>query len=31
MPAKGMPVLRLAELVVGEEADAFALLYLKEE
>lgn len=31
MPAKGMPVLRLAELVVGEEADIFALLYLKEE
>lgn len=31
MRAKGLPILRLAELVVGEEADVFALLYLKEE
>ncbi len=31
MRAKGLPILRLTELVVGEEADVFALLYLKEE
>jgi 3'-5' exoribonuclease len=29
--AKALPILKLGELLVGEEADAFALLYQKEE
>ncbi|MGC3972412.1 MAG: HD domain-containing protein [Pirellulales bacterium] len=29
--AKALPILKLGELIVGEEADAFALLYQKEE